>query len=68
MDGSLRASADRHGDAVILTCSDSDQTIRALLERYPEAKDIEIVGAGLEDALLELTGGPGIDESAVVVQ
>ena len=62
------ASADRHGDAVILTCSDSDQTIRALLERYPEAKDIEIVGAGLEAAFLELTGEPDIDESAVVVQ
>jgi ABC-2 type transport system ATP-binding protein len=62
------ASADRHGDAVILTCSDSDQTIRALLELYPHAKDIEIVGAGLEAAFLELTGEPDVDEPEVVVQ
>jgi ABC-2 type transport system ATP-binding protein len=57
-------SGERHGDAVTLSCSDSDQTIRALLERYPEAKDIEIVGAGLEAAFLELTGEPDIDEGS----
>ena len=55
-------SAERHGDAVILSCSDSDHTIRALLERHPQAKDIEIVGAGLEAAFLELTGEPDGDE------
>jgi ABC-2 type transport system ATP-binding protein len=60
-------SADRHGDAVILSCSDSDQTIRALLEQCPQAKDIEIVGAGLEAAFLELTGEPDVDEPAAVV-
>ncbi|HEY5316901.1 MAG TPA: ABC transporter ATP-binding protein [Solirubrobacteraceae bacterium] len=60
------ASADRHGDAVILSCSDSDQTVRALLAQYPQAKDLEIVGAGLEAAFLELTGEPDIDEPAVV--
>jgi ABC-2 type transport system ATP-binding protein len=48
-------SADRHGESVILSCTDSDQAIRALLERYPDARDIEITGAGLEDAFLELT-------------
>jgi ABC-2 type transport system ATP-binding protein len=51
-------SADRHGEAVILVCSDSDQAIRALLDRYPAVRDIEITGAGLEDAFLRLTGGP----------
>jgi ABC-2 type transport system ATP-binding protein len=60
------ASADRHGDAVILSCSDSDQTIRALLAQHPRAKDIEIVGAGLEAAFLELTGEPDIDDSEVL--
>jgi ABC-2 type transport system ATP-binding protein len=60
------ASADRHGDAVILSCTDSDQTIRALLAHHPEAKDIEIVGAGLEAAFLELTGEPDIDDSEVL--
>ncbi len=56
------ASAERHGESVILSCSDSDLTIRALLSRYPSAKDIEIAGGSLEDAFLELTGGPD-DES-----
>jgi ABC-2 type transport system ATP-binding protein len=61
------ASAERHGDAVILSCSDSDQTIRAILEHYPQAKDIEIVGAGLEAAFLELTGEPDVDAPEVLV-
>ena len=52
------ATAERHGDAVILRCSDSDRAIRALLDRYPAARDIEITGAALEDAFLELTGDP----------
>ncbi|MBB4660758.1 ABC transporter ATP-binding protein [Conexibacter arvalis] len=49
-------TADRHGDAVILTCSDSDAAIRALLAAHREARDIEISGAGLEQAFLQLTG------------
>jgi ABC-2 type transport system ATP-binding protein len=56
------ASAERHGDAVILSCIDSDQSIRALLAQYPAAKDIEIAGGSLEDAFLELTGEPDTDE------
>jgi ABC-2 type transport system ATP-binding protein len=48
-------NAERHGDAVILHCNDSDATIRALVQRYPSARDIEIAGAGLEEAFLELT-------------
>ena len=50
------SAADRHGDSVILRCSDSDRAIRALLDRHPSARDIEITGAGLEEAFLELTG------------
>ena len=56
------ASAERHGDAVILSCTDSDQSIRGLLKQYPSAKDIEITGGSLEDAFLELTGEPDADE------
>jgi ABC-2 type transport system ATP-binding protein len=48
-------TVDRHGDSVIMRCSDSDLAIRALLARYPAAKDIEITGAALEDAFIELT-------------
>jgi ABC-2 type transport system ATP-binding protein len=51
-------SVERHGEAVILVCADSDQAIRTLLQQYPAARDIEITGAGLEDAFLRLTGEP----------
>jgi ABC-2 type transport system ATP-binding protein len=57
------ASADRHGDAVILSCTDSDQAIRALIERYPLTSDIEITGGTLEEAFLELTGEPDVEAS-----
>ena len=51
-------AAERHGEAVVLTCADSDAAIRALLERQPAARDIEISGAGLEQAFLQLTSEP----------
>ena len=54
------ATAERHGDSVILRCSDSDRAIRALLDRHPAVRDIEITGAALEDAFLELTRDPAI--------
>ena len=65
-------SADRRGDSIVLICSDSDRAIAALLGRYPSARDIEITGAALEDAFLELTsdadedappGRPGLKEA-----
>ena len=49
------SSAERHGDSVVLSCADSDAAIRALLAAHPEARDIEITGAGLEEAFLQLT-------------
>jgi ABC-2 type transport system ATP-binding protein len=48
-------NAERRGEAVLLRCADSDAAIRALLAEYPEARDIEITGAGLEEAFIELT-------------
>ena len=51
--------ASRRGAAVVLACTDSDAAIRALLESYPGARDIEITGAGLEEAFLRLTGANG---------
>jgi ABC-2 type transport system ATP-binding protein len=47
--------AERRGEAIVLACTDSDAAIRVLLDRYPGARDIEIGGAGLEEAFLELT-------------
>jgi ABC-2 type transport system ATP-binding protein len=49
-------AVERHGEAVALACSDSDAALRALLPAFPEARDIEVRGAGLEEAFLELTG------------
>ena len=51
--------AERRGESVVLTCSDSDAAIRELLARFPQARDIEIAGAGLEEAFVELTGVRG---------
>jgi ABC-2 type transport system ATP-binding protein len=51
------AAADRRGEVALLSCTDSDAAVRELLEAHPEAHDIEIAGAGLEDAFLQLTGG-----------
>jgi ABC-2 type transport system ATP-binding protein len=48
--------ADRHGDAVVLSANDSDTAVRALLSQFPAVRDIEVRGAGLEEAFLELTG------------
>jgi ABC-2 type transport system ATP-binding protein len=50
------SGAERRGEAVVLACSDSDVAIRVLLSSYPEARDIEIAAAGLEEAFLQLTG------------
>jgi ABC-2 type transport system ATP-binding protein len=48
-------TADRHGDAVILNCSDAEEALRGLLARFPAARDVEVHGAGLEEAFLALT-------------
>jgi ABC-2 type transport system ATP-binding protein len=49
------SGADRRGEAVVLSCADSDVAIRALLGAFPDARDIEIAAAGLEEAFLQLT-------------
>ncbi len=47
--------AERRGDGVALACADSDAALRELLARHPEARDIEVRGAGLEEAFVQLT-------------
>jgi ABC-2 type transport system ATP-binding protein len=47
-----------HGHGVSLTSTDSDATVRALLARYPDARDIEITGAGINETFLTLTASP----------
>jgi ABC-2 type transport system ATP-binding protein len=49
-------SVDQRGDAVTLRCGDADAALHQLLREHPETCDIEVRGAGLEEAFLELTG------------
>jgi ABC-2 type transport system ATP-binding protein len=49
------SGAERRGESVVLSCADSDAAIRALLAAHPDARDIEIATAGLEQAFLQLT-------------
>ena len=49
------SAVELHGDAVRLTCTDSDAALRALLAAEPAARDIEVGGADLEDAFVALT-------------
>lgn len=58
--------AEQRGDAVVLTCTDaaaSDTALRSLLAQFPAARDIEVRGAGLEEAFLNLTGDEGDEET-----
>jgi ABC-2 type transport system ATP-binding protein len=47
--------AERHGDSIILTAVDSDLVLRDVLGLFPECRDIEVRGAGLELVYVELT-------------
>jgi len=58
------STVERRGAAIVLTCSDSDLAIRALLAEHPAARDIEISAAGLEEAFLELTTGPATEATS----
>jgi ABC-2 type transport system ATP-binding protein len=59
------ASAERRGESVVLACTDSDAAIRALLARQADARDIEIRGAALEEAFLELTAHAGREDGGL---
>ena len=48
------------GTTYSLACSDSDHALRELLQTRPDARDIEISAAGLEEAFMKLT----VDASA----
>jgi ABC-2 type transport system ATP-binding protein len=58
------SSAEARGNSFVLRCGDSDRAIRALLDAFPGAHDIEISGAGLEEAFLELTAEDDSEEVA----
>lgn len=48
-------SAERRGHSIVLSCHDSDTALRELLQRYPEAHDIEVHTGGLDEAFRRLT-------------
>ena len=48
-------NVETRGESVILNCSDSDSALRALLTTYADARDLEVSGAGLEEAFMQLT-------------
>jgi ABC-2 type transport system ATP-binding protein len=54
-------NVDTRGEAVVINCANSDTALRALLPAFPQAHDIEVTGAGLEEAFMQLTGNAGTD-------
>lgn len=48
-------TVERHGDTVILSCTDADAALPALFARFPGVRDVEATGGSLEEAFLELT-------------
>ena len=48
-------SAEQEPRRIVLHTTDSDRTLRALVTNFPQAHDIEIASARLEDAFLALT-------------
>jgi ABC-2 type transport system ATP-binding protein len=49
--------ADRHGDGITLSCSDTDVALGALFGSFPSVRDVEVHGASLEEAFFDLTRG-----------
>ncbi len=49
------SAVDRRRERVTLTCADSDRALRQLLVEFPSAHDIEVRGAGIEEAFVALT-------------
>jgi ABC-2 type transport system ATP-binding protein len=56
-------NVESHGDSVLLACGDSDAALREFLVRNPGAHDVEVHGAGIEEAFLELTADDDDDDS-----
>jgi ABC-2 type transport system ATP-binding protein len=46
---------ERHGEAITLSCSDTDTVLSGLFRSFPGVRDVEVHGASLEEAFFELT-------------
>jgi ABC-2 type transport system ATP-binding protein len=56
---------DVHGDAVRLSTTDGDGTVRALFATDLPVRDLEVTGADLEDAFIALTSDQSNAEEAI---
>jgi ABC-2 type transport system ATP-binding protein len=50
----VRSAEDGEDGRAVLVCADSDRALRALLAAHPDARDIEVRPADLEDAFLTM--------------
>jgi ABC-2 type transport system ATP-binding protein len=50
------SSVELRGESITLQCADADAALHRLLREHPQTRDVEVRGAGLEEAFLELTG------------
>jgi ABC-2 type transport system ATP-binding protein len=55
---------ERQGERITMQCGDADAALHALLAAYPAAHDIEVRGAGLEEAFFKLTGANAAAEES----
>jgi ABC-2 type transport system ATP-binding protein len=57
------SAVEAQGPRIVLQCTDSDASLRAMLAGWPDSHDIEIRTANLEDAFLALTSGTTADDT-----
>ena len=58
-------SAERHGEAVVLSCSDADAALHDLFATFVGVRDVEVQCGSLEEAFLDLTAEKRSDEARV---
>jgi ABC-2 type transport system ATP-binding protein len=49
-------TVERRGDAIVIASADAEEALRGLLGRFDSVRDLEVRGAGLDEAFLALTG------------
>jgi len=61
LDGAAVTSVERRGERTVILTNSAEQVVRRLLERVPDLRELEVVGADLEEAFVALTheGGKG---------
>jgi len=60
------AAAEVRGERVQLSCRDSDAALRALLDTYADAHEVEVRSVDLEDAFIALTAEPSASQASAI--